>query len=227
MGAIIGITGNYREETNEYSVRREYVEAIETAGGFPVFLTPTSEIPTFLDGIVMSGGGDIDPAYYHEEPIPQCGKITPIRDRYELILAQFALESYIPILGICRGMQVLNVAGGGTLHQDLYTSTSSQIMHEQKAPSDYPIHNVRLEQGSLLKDIYKRDEFRVNSFHHQSVKSTGTGFKVTADCADGTIEGIEHSDHVFAVGVQWHPEYLKDNDVLFKYFVDKVKSVKK
>lgn len=227
MAPIIGITGNYRQETNEYSVRKEYISAIENAGGFPIFLTPTSEIPTFLDGIVMSGGGDIDPVYYHEEPIPQCGKITPTRDRYELILSQFALESYIPILGICRGMQVLNVADGGTLHQDMYTQTNTKIMHEQKAPSDHPVHNVTLEKDSVLYQIYNRKEIRVNSFHHQCVKTAGTGFRVIADCVDGAIEAIEHKNHPFAVGVQWHPEYLKEHDVLFKYFVEQAENRKK
>lgn len=218
MGPIIGITANFNYETKEYFINQAYVDSIVNAGGFPVMLTPTTDIPTFLHGILMSGGSDIDPVYYHEDIMPECGQITPIRDQYELILAQFALESYIPILGICRGLQVLNVAAGGTLYQDIHAQIGSKLQHFQKAPKDHGTQRIQLD--GVLKDIYKRNEIVVNTMHHQSVKTSGTGFKIVADASDGIIKAIEHKDHKFALGVQWHPECMKDQDVLFKHFVN-------
>lgn len=224
MRPIIGITVNYDEEEKQLCLREYYTESIYKAGGIPVLLVPGIEpelIRAYLQlchGFVLSGGGDIDPLYWGEEPDKGLGRISPLRDSFEVLLARAILEQQRPLLGICRGCQVMNVAGGGTLWQDLETG----LKHMQEAPRSYPIHEIRIENASLLKCIMKSEAIRVNSFHHQAVKSPGAGFKISARASDGTVEAIEGQyAGVFCLGVQWHPECMVDENAqaLFRYFV--------
>lgn len=213
MPSIIGITANYDEGERNYYLRDAYVSAIQKAGGTSLILPPSEEdayIDSYLDicqGFILSGGGDIDPFHWGEMPEWVLGAINPLRDHFELALAERILERKLPVLGICRGCQLLNVAAAGTLKQDIDTYLS----HVQKAPRNYPFHAIFIEKGSLLSGIIKKRQIRVNSFHHQAVKKTGAGFRVAACAPDGTVEAIEALEG-FALGVQWHPEYLLDED---------------
>lgn len=210
---VIGISANYYETENEYALRKTYVQMIEEAGGIPVILPPgrNEEVGAahlrLCSGLVLSGGGDLDPFYWGELPGPHNGEINPLRDTFEIELARQALTQDIPVLGICRGCQVLNVAAGGSLIQHL---DSPGLSHQQKAPRNYPIHAILIERNSLLMGIVGQEQIRVNSFHHQAIRKPGTGLWVTACAPDGTVEAVESRQNRFALGVQWHPECLED-----------------
>ncbi len=228
MKPVIGITPNYVHETGLFSLHRDYAAAIETAGGIPVLLFPSAEpetkpnaLPDFLDGILLSGGGDIDPLLFGEEPLRQNGEITPLRDSFELTLCRAALESGLPMFGICRGMQVMNIAAGGTIFQDIPTQTGSTLKHSQQAPRPHATHSVTPEENSLLAALWGKKNVAVNSFHHQAVARLGNGFSAAAHSTDGVIEAIERQNAAFALGVQWHPEAMKTQDqaLLFSAFV--------
>lgn len=209
---VIGITGNYDGEENIYRVRGYYVESLASAGATPLILPPTADeevINGYLQicqGLLFSGGGDVDPLYWGEMALTGLGQINPLRDTFELELARQALRADIPILGICRGCQVLNVAAGGSIIQDI----DSRLMHDQNAPRDYPIHAIVIEKGSLLHQVVNSREIRVNSFHHQAVRNLGQGLKASAWAPDGIIEAIESPEHRWVLGVQWHPESMTD-----------------
>ncbi len=210
MPPRIGITCNLAGYENKLSVA--YVRAVSLAGATPYLLPVTVSPPQWeemlanIDGLILSGGGDPDARHFGEEAAPAQGQVQPWRDRMELFLARMALRQDLPVLGICRGAQVLNIAAGGTLWQDL--AGVSRVQHDQKAPRNYPIHRVRIERFSLLFRITGRETVRVNSFHHQAIKRPGTGLLVTARSTDGVAEAVECSGHRFALGVQWHPEWL-------------------
>ena len=162
-----------------------------------------------FDGLLLSGGNDINPMLFNEEPHEYLGVVSPSRDSSELELARRMLKTGKPILGICRGLQVLNVAVGGTLYQDLYKQNDSPILqHIQKAPNTHCSHYVQLDKGSLLESIAGSERIQVNSYHHQSLKEVPSDFKVTAVASDGIVEAIESTDEQFVLGVQWHPEAL-------------------
>jgi putative glutamine amidotransferase len=212
MRSVIGITGNYDGEESSFWVRDYYVRSLETAGATALVLPPTQEtdiVNDYLeicDGLLFSGGGDVDPVHWGENARRRLGQINPLRDAFELELARQALTADVPVLGICRGCQVLNVAAGGSLLQDI----QSHLLHDQNAPRDYPIHAIVVEKGSLLQKVLHSQEIRVNSFHHQAVKDPGRGFKISAWAPDGVIEAIESSKHRWVLGVQWHPECMPD-----------------
>lgn len=218
---IIGITPDYSYDNRTYSLNEDYIAAIETAGGCAVILPPLSELPDFLDGIVLSGGGDIDPLLFGEEPIRQSGEISPVRDAYEMDLCRQALDKDIPLLGICRGMQVMNIATGGGIYQDIFVQTDTQLKHSQQAPRSYATHSILIEDGTLLAELWENKRTAVNSVHHQSISAVGKGFVVTARSADGLAEAIAHTEKRFAVGVQWHPEAMKTEEMgrLFTAFL--------
>lgn len=214
----------------ERQVQNEtYIQAVRQAGGIPVLL-PAVDFDevidahiNLLDGLLVSGGPDIDPMTFGEEPLPELGGVTPQMDAYELKLLRKMLQKDKPILGICRGEQVLNVAAGGTLHQDIYRSVKGCLKHRQDAPRWSKSHSVKLAEGSKLAQLFSAHEIQVNTFHHQAVATVAPGFSATAFAPDGIIEAIESSGHRFAVGVQWHPEGMwnvKDNySALFEAFV--------
>ncbi len=218
---IIGITPNYSYETKAYSLHEDYVGAIERAGGLPLILTPHQTLPDFLDGVVLSGGGDIDPLLFGEEPLPQSGEINPLRDAYELRLCREALERDLPLLGICRGMQVMNIVTGGGIYQDIGVQAAQPLKHIQQAPRSYGTHSIQIAEGSLLASLWEKKQTVVNSLHHQSCSVPGEGFLVSARSSDGLIEAIEHTGCRFALGVQWHPEAMKTEEMglLFAAFL--------
>ena len=164
-----------------------------------------------LDGLVLSGGGDVDPALFGEAPHPAYFPAEEGRDAAEIALVRAALESKTPVLAICRGVQVLNVAAGGSLVQDIPTEVRHSLAHRIDRPKDFPAHEVAVSPGSTLAALLGTDASRpvvvVNSRHHQSVKAVAPGFHVTAKATDGVIEALESDDrNAFCVGVQWHPE---------------------
>jgi putative glutamine amidotransferase len=208
----IGISCNLKNNENRLS--SAYVRAVANTGAVP-FLLPVcanrhhwQEMLNGIDGLLLSGGGDPDAWLYGEDALPGQGYVQPERDAMELYLARRSLAKGIPLLGICRGAQIMAVAAGGTLHQDL--AGVQKIQHQQRAPRTYPIHKVKVRRSSLLLWILQADEIRVNSLHHQAVKLPGR-FVVSAVAPDGIAEGIELPGHPFALGVQWHPEWLADD----------------
>lgn len=218
---IIGISPNYSYTTKEYAVHEDYVLAIEKAGGLPIVLLPHQPLPDFLDGLILTGGGDIDPLLFGEEPITQSGEINPLRDAYEMRLCQEALSANLPMLGICRGMQIMNIVTGGGIYQDIAVQTGTTLKHIQQAPRSYGTHSIFIEEGTLLTDLWENKRTIVNSLHHQSCSTLGEGFRAIARSADGLIEAIEHEGSSFAVGVQWHPEAMKTEEMglLFSAFL--------
>lgn len=210
MGSVIGITPNYSYTEHCYKIHEDYFHAIQQAGGQPVLLAPNKEIPPYIQGLVFSGGGDVDPLLFGEEPLENNGEISPLRDSFELPLCKNALKASIPLLGICRGMQILALAAGSSIFQDIKSQTSSPLKHSQQAPRFHPTHYVDVAEGSRLYQLTGQKQLLVNSFHHQAVASPGADVLVSAKSADGLIEAIEHKSHPFAIGLQWHPEAMKD-----------------
>ncbi|MBQ8674932.1 MAG: gamma-glutamyl-gamma-aminobutyrate hydrolase family protein, partial [Bacteroidaceae bacterium] len=208
---LIGITGNYADQTA--TLAEGYYRSVFEAGGMPVILPPCEPDEMFLDlldrldGIIFSGGGDINPLYLSEQPIPQLHGITPLRDRQELVLARMAFDRQLPMLGICKGIQIIAAALGGTLYQDINSQQQGvTIKHSQDMVRTEASHTVSICPDTLLYNIYGATEIAVNSFHHQAVKSVPAGFRVSALSPDGVIETIESTEWKSVIGVQWHPE---------------------
>ncbi len=222
MYPLIGITCNYDETIKRYAIGEDYVQAVQAAGGMPLLIPYLNDehaehILARLDGVLLSGGGDIDPFFFGEEPWPVNGYIDPLRDMFEIRLAGLALKQGVPILGICRGMQVLNVAAGGSVCQDINLSINRPLQHMQQAPRWYPTHNINLIQGSRLQCILNQDDIRVNSFHHQIIDKLGQNMLISAFAGDKVPEAIEgKGDKKFILGVQFHPEnmYCKYSSIL-------------
>jgi putative glutamine amidotransferase len=194
------------------AVGESYVRAIERAGGVPVFLPSNLgpeaavEIAGRLQGILLTGGRDVDPVHFGEEPKRGLGVIEPIRDVLEIALCRFAEEADLPLLGICRGIQVLNVAFGGGVIQDLEGSGGEYLNHDLTTYQDGPGHSVEILPETKLREILGADRLRVNSHHHQIVGDVAASLTVNARAPDGAIEGLEHPGRQFMIGVQWHPE---------------------
>jgi putative glutamine amidotransferase len=212
------------------AVYRNYTQAVEFCGGAPVLipaLKKTAALESILaklDGLILSGGHDVNPRFYGEEPLLRLEAIDADRDFTEMELTRMALEMDIPILGICRGIQVLNVVCGGTLYQDLPSQKPNCLKHRQDADMQVHTHRVNIERDSLLYQIFKKDELWINSRHHQAVKDVAPGYRSTAVAKDGVIEGIEDASHKFVLGVQWHPEgnwdVDEDSQKLFRALVE-------
>jgi putative glutamine amidotransferase len=206
----------------------KYLEAIGRAGALVMVVPPMPgpAIPALLDrvdGICLSGGPDLHPDAYGAAPHPELGPTEPRLDAFELALARAADERDMPILAICRGMQVLNVARGGTLHQHIPDVVGDEITHRQPGAPGAPIHDVTVASGSRLGAILGHRHVQVNSFHHQAVDTLGERLTITARADDGTVEAFESAGNRFVVGVQWHAECLVDHDeqaALFTALVD-------
>ena len=214
---VIGISGNFRD--GDCTLAQGYYMSVLEAGGTPVVIPPYDNEKSLvslldtLDGIVLSGGADIDPDYLREEPL-DCVSVNPRRDAQELLLVHLAVARQIPVLGICRGIQTLAAALGGKLYQDIRTQHDRPcIEHSQTIARGLPSHQVSLEKDSLLYGLFQKDTLAVNSFHHQAVKEAPAGFRVTAWGPDGIIEAMESVSFRPILGVQWHPEcFLLEND---------------
>jgi len=212
---LIGITCNFRPEKGWNVLARDYARSVEEAGGIPLALPLVEkenreELLQLVHGLLFSGGGDIGSFHYGEEPARLQGKVYPPLDEHEIYLASRGLEERIPLLGICRGMQVLNVAAGGSLYQDLGEQRTGSLQHYQKMPRPYPVHTVFLAETSLLSRRTGETVLRVNSFHHQAVKDPAPAASVSAVSSDGVVEAVEFGGSSFAVGVQWHPENMSN-----------------
>lgn len=224
MRPFIAITMNHEEVTS--TLRHAYVDSMVRAGGVP-FLIPAgldeeaaTQISLAADGLLLTGGHDIDPDLYGEPPAQELGEVTPERDALEVMLIRAFLRHKKPIFAICRGAQMLNAALGGTLYQDVHVQLPSN-QHAQKSRLKHYAHLVSVADGSLLRQLAGKETFRVNSIHHQAVKSCPAGLRISARAVDGVVEAIEGVGESFVLGVQWHPEETAD-DVsrkLFKGFV--------
>jgi len=230
MKPLIGISCSFDQKEGRYMLAEAYVEAVIKAGGLPVILPGSGKVNRALPylraihGLLLAGGGDMDPSYFNEEPHPNLGEITPNRDRFEVMLTKSALRKNIPVLGICRGIQVLNVACGGSVIQHIPAVVKKPLKHSQAAPRHHATHRIFIDKSSRTAEILQTNLTRVNSFHHQAVGDPANGFNVSAISNDGVIEAIEHTKFRFAFGVQWHPECMFKKDkasrLLFKAFVE-------
>lgn len=225
---IVGLTGEI-EANGDFSIRPEYVRAIEKAGGVPVLLPPgpSAEVTARLagvDALMLTGGNDVDPALYDETVHPTT-KWNRERDDFELAVVREALERDLPILAICRGQQLLNVALCGTLVQDIPEQVPNAVTHKRKGFPRWQIaHEVEIVAGTRLREIVGRDVLPVNSSHHQAVKGLGRGLRVSARSpVDGVIEAVELPGRRFVIGVQWHPEAMwnqePDHQEIFRAFL--------
>lgn len=220
MAPLIGISTNYTTVDSgkflgieRIYVNKDYVDAIVKSGGIPLLLPPraaTADIRRYTeicDGFLLSGGGDINPLFYHCPPHPKLESVHTGLDEAQLSLTKAILETGKPLLAICRGIQLLNVALGGTLYQDMCEVEKPVTLHSQIAPRADKIHRVQLSKGSILNDLFG-NEIEVNSFHHQCIKIIGRSLNISATAEDGIIEAVEMENRSFVVGIQWHPEMM-------------------
>ena len=209
---------------------RLYVQAVREAGAHSVLLIPQFDRETTMDkvsdadGIILTGGGDLDPSYYGEPRHERCGPANFDQDRFEIYLAREAVRLDMPLLAICRGLQVWNAALGGTLWQDLAAQVPSSDKHDYYGPQNAArnIHSVRVSESSRLFSILGRQDIMVNSSHHQAIKVLATDLTAVAWSPDGVIEVVEGNSNIFAVGVQWHPErllHMEEARQIFQAFV--------
>jgi putative glutamine amidotransferase len=213
----IGITLDVEGEGRRYALPRTYADAVLAAGGLPLPLaygdpSVAAAYLALLDGLVVTGGAfDLPPEHYGEQRRAGCGPAKPERTDFEWALCDAALVGRLPLLGVCGGMQLLNVVRGGSLWPDLGEDLGLRG-HEQPAPKDAPHHDIAVVPGSLLGQLVGAEPLRVNSTHHQAVREMGAGVLASARAPDGVVEAIELPDLPFALGVQWHPEAMVRHD---------------
>lgn len=239
---VIGLTGNFAD--GDARLCEQYYMSVVRAGGTPVIIPPVADKDVIIntldkiDGLVLTGGGDINPLWAGEEPSPRLHGINHMRDKAELLTVRLAYNRQIPMLGICRGIQTLVTALDGEVNQDIAESFAaahgagraaaaaghSLIKHSQDADRSEPTHTVRISRESVLYSLYKTETLAVNSIHHQAVRASGRRFSVSAKAPDGVIEAIESSEFKPFIGVQWHPEWLGESgQVLFRWLVDRAR----
>ncbi len=237
---MIGITASLRRfphedkhESEYFYLYEPYISAIHDAGGVPVIIPVglgpryTGRVLELIHGLVLSGGGDIDPNRYGDLLTTKLRRVEPKKDETEIEIFNLAFSRNIPILGICRGAQLMNVALDGTLYQDIITQMRMAINHDAEFPPSEPSHVVTIEKDTKLYKILGESAIWTNSRHHQGIKLHGKGLTVSAKASDGLIEGIEHPNKKWVIGVQWRPESMAKIDKLqaklFKAFVDACK----
>ncbi|MDR3271559.1 MAG: type 1 glutamine amidotransferase [Peptococcaceae bacterium] len=232
---IVGITVAHLAEELQTFPRAFYVESMHRAGALSLLIPPLDDpsaaeaILRRLDGLVLSGGGDIAPLLLGETPHLLIGNCQPKRDISELLLARQALEQDLPLLGICRGIQVMAVAAGGSIYQDISSQYSAALEHRQHAPRESPWHEAALTGPaesllSTLLEVAPGSAIQVNSFHHQAIAQTPSGFRVNAVAPDGVIEGMEKIHARYCLGVQWHPESMTEDVYAQRIFSGLVRS---
>lgn len=229
----IGLIANIEHDLR-LNVHGAYGRSIEMSGGVPLLLPYVEDekiIDAFIDlcdGLLFTGGADVEPEYYGEIKKETCGETEPSRDKLEFAVLKKAMEKDKPILGICRGLQVFNVAMGGTLYQDLPGEHKTEISHVQTEGEYETSHTVYVEKGSPLENVVGKSEITANSFHHQAIKDLADGLTVIAKAADGIIEGVYAPDKRYLFAYQWHPERLyrfEDNKALFDDFIKNCKRI--
>lgn len=232
MGSIHGARVNLDYETNYLLVANDYIKAIVKAGGIPVSIPIVNSedfiklIVQKIDGVILSGGYDVSPWIYGEHPRKGLGRVNLERDIFEVKLVKEVVKRNIPLLGICRGCQVINVALGGTLIQDINEEINTKIPHTYRLSLRYEVHRIKIDPKSKLAKILGTTELIVNSSHHQAVKRVGKGLRAVAWADDGIIEAIESEGDNFVIGVQWHPERIL-NEVNLRLFREFVKTCSK
>lgn len=227
---VVGVMPLWDDDKASIWMLPGYLEGLMDAGATPFIFPLTDDrniIETLVekcDGLLLTGGHDVDPTLYGEEPLDHSILSCPVRDRLELMVIHEALEKDIPLLGICRGIQILNVSLGGTLYQDLPTQHQSAIDHHMHAPYDRICHDVKLCPNTPLNQLLAKETLGVNSYHHQAIKELAKPLRQMAVSEDGLIEAVYKPDQRFVWAVQWHPELCyktdEDNRLIFKAFVN-------
>jgi putative glutamine amidotransferase len=219
MRPLIGITAGTDDERNLATCTLTYIDSVLAAGGKPVLIPVMAdevadEMLSVVDGLLFPGGVDVDPRHYNERPSLHLGRVNPLLDYLELTLARKALAQGMPILGICRGCQLVTVAAGGTLVQDISTQVGGAMKHQQMAPRWHGTHEAVFDEDSLVARVHGTRRLWVNSFHHQSMKNPGDAFTVTGRAMDGVSEAAE-SRKGFRLLLQWHPEGMWERDPVY------------
>lgn len=240
MKPLIGLTTNFiisnegpTQGQERYFLVSENVKWVEKSGGSTILFPHTQDSETFeryldlVDGIILTGGIDINPMFYGEEPKEKLGYFNTKKDFFDVELTKKAIQRGIPVLGIDRGLQVLNVALGGTLYQDISYIKGEHVKHFQSSIFSEKSHSVELMPNSDIYDIFRQERIFVNSFHHQAIKDLGNDIIVTAKASDGLIEAIEYAGTSFAMGVQWQPEFMaedyEEQNKIMEFFIEKCK----
>lgn len=244
MKKIIGISVNSLRELSQKDVGQigaegqdwqlvaaDYIRAIERNGGLPILIPNIKSIENMtlildkVDGLLLSGGHDVNPRIYKERNSGKAGNFDNLRDHQEIFMTEYALERDLPILGICRGLQILNVTLGGSIHQDL-PSAGFPAHSLNNSLRNEPSHSLKIFEDSPLYEIFKRDEIWTNSYHHQGINELGKGLKKAALSEEGLVEAVYLDDKKFALAVQWHPEMMYDDkemNMIFEKFIDACK----
>lgn len=222
IGILCDIDKDAKKDSPRYFVKSNYVSAIREAGGVPLIIPPLKDENdltkslNLIDGLLIPGGDDIDPKYFNEKPHPSITLTDPEIMEFQLEFCRKAIGKDLPVFGICAGHQIINIACGGNIYQDIPSQYSNPIKHKRDEDEKQdPTHNIKIERSTKLYNIFQKDEILVNSTHHQALRDIAEGFIVTARSEDEIIEAIESKKHNFVIGVQWHPENLYKEDKLF------------